>query len=817
MIEREIRAALARLENENRAVHEQLDLVLSSEGRRLILMAGHPVWTLRRAMSWLLGRKPLAAARDLWNEFRAHRISLSSIAPAPDGNGLATAPTAMQWNPELGISGEVREGLLCQGSSLFTFRTAVGPGARLRAHCALLPRAWDVYGQALEFRASVRVGSAGEQTASRVLYPSTRWSDRGWRPLTAGLPTAASGEAVVALETRASAGAGRATVPAAWGDLILEWPRSAADRRQLVRAAIRRLREWGVRGTIAYARGRRRLDDQAAAYGRWVSLHRLDDRALEDLRAEVEAFSYRPLISVITPVHDTAPDVLTACLESVRAQAYRNWEHCIADDGSTLPGTESVLRRYANDPRVRLVKLERTQHVSAASNAALSLATGEYVALLDHDDELAPETLAEVVRYLNAHPDADVIYSDEDKVDETGARCDPYFKPDWSPELFLSYMYTCHLMVVRRQLVEDIGEFRRGFEGAQDYDLLLRLMEKTGRIHHIPRILYHWRKGPASTASSGVTKPWALEAGRRALEDYARRAGLSAEVLSGPRPGMYRLRRSIRGEPHASIVIPTTGRPHGRRGDLLARCLRSLEKTAWRKLEVIVATDGELSEAAREALERLPHSLVYCAPRATFNFSRKVNEAVRQARGEHVVLFNDDLEVVSPDWLTAMLEYSQVQEVGAVGAKLVYPDGRLQHVGMLIGVCGLAAHAFHRYPGGSAGYAGSALVARNCSAVTAACLMTRRAVFDELGGLDEAFPVDYNDVDFCLRLRAAGYRIVFTPCAELIHHESASFGNRIQSAAELARMSRRWGAVLEHDPYYNPNLSKLFSDYRLQL
>jgi GT2 family glycosyltransferase len=816
MIEREIRAALARLEDENRAVHQQLDLVLSSKGRRLILTAGHPVWTLRRAMSWLLGRKPLAAARDLWKEFRAHRISLSSIAPAPDGNGSETVRTAMQWSPELGISGEVREGLLCQGSSLFTFRTAVGPGARLRAHCALLPRAWDAYDQALEFRASVRVGSAGEQAASRVLYPLWRWSDRGWRPLTVGMPAAASGEAVVALETRA-AGAGRATVPAAWGDLILEWPRSAADRRQLVRAAIRRLREWGVRGTIAYARGRRRLDDQAAAYGRWVSLHRLDDRALEELRAEVEALSYRPLISVITPVHDTAPDVLTACLESVRAQAYRSWEHCIADDGSTLPGTESVLRRYANDPRVRLVKLERTEHVSAASNAALSLATGEYVALLDHDDELAPEALAEVVRYLNAHPDADVIYSDEDKVDETGARCDPYFKPDWSPELFLSYMYTCHLMVVRRRLVEDIGEFRRGLEGAQDYDLLLRLMEKTGRIHHIPRILYHWRKGPASTASSGVTKPWALEAGRRALEDYARRAGLSAEVLSGPRPGMYRLRRSIRGEPLASIVIPTTGRPHGRRGDLLARCLRSLEKTAWHKLEVVVATDGELSDAAREALERLPHSLAYCAPRATFNFSQKVNEAVRQARGEHVVLFNDDLEVVSPDWLTAMLEYSQVQEVGAVGAKLVYPDGRLQHVGMLIGVCGLAAHAFHRYPGGSAGYAGSALVARNCSAVTAACLMTRRAVFDELGGLDEAFPVDYNDVDFCLRLRAAGYRIVFTPCAELIHHESASFGNRMQSAAELARMRRRWGAVLEHDPYYNPNLSKLFSDYRLQL
>jgi GT2 family glycosyltransferase len=373
-------------------------------------------------------------------------------------------------------------------------------------------------------------------------------------------------------------------------------------------------------------------------------------------------------------------------------------------------------------------------------------------------------------------------------------------------------------MVVRRSLVQEVGGFREGFEGAQDYDLLLRVMERTTRIHHIPRILYHWRKSATSTAAVGAAKPWALEAGQRALKDYVSRRRMSAEVLPGPYPGMYRVRRSIQNDPLVSIVIPTTGRPHAGRGDLLARSLRSLGRTAWRNIEVIVVSDnGELSTAARQALERLPHSVIDYPARHPFNFSHKVNQGVRGARGEHVVLFNDDLEVTSPEWLMALLEFSQLPDVGAVGAKLVYPDGRLQHVGMLIGVCGLAAHAFHRYPGTANGYFGNAVVARDSSAVTAACLMSRRAVFEEVGGFDEDFPIDFNDVDFCLRLRAAGYRIVFTPYAELIHHESASFGPRVQSSLELSRMRERWGAVVERDPYYNPNLSKLFSDYRLQL
>ncbi len=813
---REARAALARLEEENRAVRRQLDLVLSSKARRAIRPIAHPLWALRSAASIVREWKPIAAPRRLWRDFWAHRASLGSVAPAPSEDGLAA-----EWIPNLRIAGQKRQALVCRGETSFTFRTNVGGHAQLRTHCAVLPRFWEESRGSFEFVARVR-GIAGEtrweRSAARVLEPVKRWADRRWRPITIELPADASGDVTVTLETRSLGPAPTADAGAVWGDPALDWPRTRGERGRLLRGAVRRVRWAGLRGTLEYARGRQTVEDQAAAYRRWVEMTRLDDRSLERLRAEVEALPYRPVISIVTPVFNTPPDALTACVESVRRQAYQNWELCLADDGSTSAATSAVLQKFSDDPRVRVVTLERNANISAASNAALRVATGEFVALLDHDDELAPEALAEVVRYLKAHPEADVIYSDEDKLDESGARCDPYFKPDWSPEFFLSYMYTCHLMVVRRRAIDEAGGFRIGFEGAQDYDLLLRIMEKTSSIHHIPQILYHWRKSPASTATLGAIKPWALDAGRRALEDSVRRRHPGDEVMAGPYPGMYRVRRAINGTPLVSIVIPTTGRSHARGADLLARCLRSLQKTTWSHFEVVVAADrGDMSAAAGEALKGLRHRIVSSEPPVPFNFPHKINDAVRAGAGEHVVLFNDDLEVIAPDWLTAMLEHSQDPAVGAVGAKLLYPDGRLQHVGLLIGVCGLAAHAFHRYPGDTPGYGANAVAIRNCSAVSGACLMTRRSVFDEAGGFDEALPVDFNDVDYCLRIRAAGYRIVFTPYALLHHHESASFGQRVQSARELALMRERWGAALDSDPYYNANLSKNFSDYRLQV
>jgi GT2 family glycosyltransferase len=815
---REARAVLARLEDENRAARAELDLVLSSSARRFLAVIGHPIWGLRSAWSVFMSAQPLVVARDLWRQLRSHRVSLSSLAPVEG----ATRPDAGQdseWIPELRVAGSRREALLVRGDSSIEFRALVGPGAKLRAYCAVMPACWDVTSGGLHARVHVRSASdAGhwERTASRVFHPVHRWRDRRWRPIDVPLPHGAAGHVVVTLETHWPGGGARRA--AVWGDLALEWPRPASDRNRVVRAGIRRLRSSGVASTFDYALRRQRAEDQAAAYARWIETHEAAGAARERLEASISGLRRRPLISIIVPVHDTPPALLTACIESVRRQIYDRWELCIADDASTSEETRETLRKYSQDGRVQVVRLERHGHISAASNAALAMASGEFIALLDHDDELAPDALAEVARYVDAYPEADVIYSDEDKLDASGARCDPFFKPSWSPDLFLSYMYTCHLMVVRRELVEMIGGFRPGFEGAQDYDLMLRLMERNSRVHHIPRVLYHWRKDSGSTAAAPGAKPWAIDAGRRALEDHASRAGLEAEVLPGPTPGMYRFKRAIRGEPLVSIVVPTTGQPRAHGDDLLARCLRSLSRTTWRQFEVVVAADrGFLTPDAREALKDLKHRVVSYEPRASFNFSHKINDAARSAAGEHLVLFNDDLEVIAPDWLTAMLEFSQEAAVGAVGAKLFYPDGRLQHAGMLTGVCGLAAHAFHKHPGQSAGYFGSSLTVRNCAATTGACLMTRRAVFDQVGGLDEALPVDYNDVDYCLRIRKAGYRIVFTPYAQLYHHESASIGRRLHDSREEAIMRERWGAAISDDPYFNPNLSKHFSDYRLQL
>ncbi len=624
----------------------------------------------------------------------------------------------------------------------------------------------------------------------------------------------------VTLSTRLPIQASSEHAWALFGDPHFEWPRRAAEVRRSISTFAERIRTDGVRNSLELLRAAGITAGNAEAYLQWV-LH--NTRSKEDLAVfatEVAALPHQPLISVLVPVYNTDPRWLRACIDSVRRQAYPHWELCICDDASSAHETVTVLREYESDERIRIRYLPNNGGISTASNTALELARGDFVALLDHDDELAPDALAEVVRHVNEHPDADVIYSDEDKLDTTGARCDPCFKPDWSPEHFLSSMYTCHLMVVRRDLLEKIGGFRTGYEGAQDYDLLLRIIDKgiNARIHHIPRVLYHWRKLPQSTASAAQAKPWAIDAGRRALDDYVRRNGIEGDVLPGNAQGLYRIRRRIPGNPLVSFIIPTSGRVRhvaGEQVDLLANAISSVvRKTSYAHYEfIIVADEHELPVTTRQALEKTRHQVLRFQRSGRFNFSAKINAGAAAASGDHLLLFNDDLEATSPEWLSAMVESSQEPAIGAVGAKLVYPDGRLQHIGMVLGVAGVAAHAFHQHPGVSPGYAGSAILARNYSAVTGACLMTRRAVFEEVGGFDEQFPVDFNDVDYCLKLRRAGYRVVFTPWAQLCHHESASFGVRRQDLSALAEIRRRWADVIDHDPYLqsqpHPRLSGL--------
>jgi GT2 family glycosyltransferase len=541
------------------------------------------------------------------------------------------------------------------------------------------------------------------------------------------------------------------------------------------------------------------------------------------LAADVGRLSWRPLVSVITPVHNTPPEWLTACIDSVRAQIYPDWELCLADDASTSAETRRVLEAAAGaDSRIKVVRLHENRQVSGASNAALALATGEFIALLDHDDDLEPDALLEVVRFLNRHSECDFVYTDEDKRDAAGARCDPYFKPDWSPEQFLCFPYTNHLMVLRRSVVEAVGGFREGFEGSQDYDLALRVVERSDRVGHVPKVLYHWRQAPRSAAVDSAAKPWAIEAARRAIVDHLARTGNDADVLDGARPGFFRVKHRLRARPLVSIVMPTAdGRRtvRGREVRLAAQALRSIRSsTTYSDYEVVLVEHAALNPLSGETLDALaavPHRRVPYGDTGPFSFSRAVNLGAAAAAGDQIVLFNDDLEVITPDWIEALLEYAQADRIGAVGPKLLLPDGRLQHIGIVLGVCGTAAHAFHQAPGGTPGYFGSALGPRNYSAVTGACLMTRRALFEGMGGFDEGLASDFNDVDYCLRLGRAGYRTVFTPYAELYHHESSSYGRRAWNAAERARVQEKWPEAFEQDPFYNPNLTRDFPDYRL--
>jgi GT2 family glycosyltransferase len=548
----------------------------------------------------------------------------------------------------------------------------------------------------------------------------------------------------------------------------------------------------------------------------------LNPETTADLAAEIRGWLSKPIISVITPVYNVKADFLRQCIESVRSQYYPFWELCLCDDGSTLPETIEALESYqGTDSRIKIVRLERNQGIAIASNRAAEFSTGEYLAMLDNDDELAPDALYEVAKAIHANPDIDLLYTDEDKIDEHGELVDDYFKPGWSPEHLLSVMYMLHLLVVRKDLFFSVGRFRPEFSGAQDYDLVLRLSTEALTIHHVPRTLYHWRKAEGSAADLVFAKPEALDAGGRALQDYIRRNGIDATVEDGLLEGTFRVRHRIQDQPLASLCIMASNNRATITGrgniDLLENFVKSIAaETDYPNYEIVIVDDGNLSESTRRALSGIPYRLEsFTLPNKPFNFAKKANFAFRQARGRHIVLLNDDMEVISPGWLTAMIEYAQQEEIGVVSARLIRPGQRSQQVRTVSGVNKGAARAFHEYPSEAIGYNAYTHLIRNYSAVTAACMATRMDVIEKAGGFDERFTTDFNDVDFCLRVIQKGYRVVYTPFAELYHFEGTSIKRKVQDPAEVALFTSRWAEEIRNDPYYNPNLTRVGEDFSM--
>jgi GT2 family glycosyltransferase len=585
---------------------------------------------------------------------------------------------------------------------------------------------------------------------------------------------------------------------------------SPARKRALVLWLHRRA-PWLTRNTLSYQLYQKTREiRQPSANSNAVP--RMDSARAATI---IKALSSRPLISIVMPVYNVERRWLLLAVESVRRQFYPHWELCIADDASINSDTRAALREIValGDKRIRMVKLKKNVGIASCSNAALRLASGEYIGLLDNDDELTRDALLEVAQRIVAEQ-PDVIYSDEDKLEENGAHVEVHCKPDYNPDYFFSINYVCHFAVIRRAHLTSIGDFRDGFDGAQDYDLLLRATEQSDRISHIPKVLYHWRKIEGSTASTSTAKPRTTEAGKNALIESMQRRGIACDVELGPYPNTFRVRRTILGNPLVSILIPFREQPR-----LLDACVSSiLEKTRYRNFEILCIDNGSIEPATLATIGSLQQRdprvrvLRYDVP---FNYSAINNFGVTHARGEHILLLNNDTEVISEEWLDSMLEHSQRPEVGVVGARLLYEDGTIQHAGVLVGPGGVAGHAHLFLPGDHPGYFARAQLVQNLSAVTFACAMTRRNVFEQLGGLNEnELKIAFNDVDYCLRVREAGHLIVYTPYALLHHYESKSRGyedtpeKQARFSNEVRYMQKRHAAILERgDPYYNPHLS----------
>lgn len=550
----------------------------------------------------------------------------------------------------------------------------------------------------------------------------------------------------------------------------------------------------------------------------------LDESRIQAANAQLAALSSRPLVSLLLPTYNTPERWLRLCIESVQKQHYPNWELCIADDASTDSRVREIIEEYARtDQRIKYVFRPVNGHISEASNSALSLATGHYSALLDHDDELHPFALLECVDAFQKNPQWRMLFTDEDKIDVEGKRSDPYFKSDWNPDLFLSQNCVCHLTIYETGLVSSIGGFRKGFEGAQDWDLTLRVTQhlSNSQIGHVAKVLYHWRMIEGSTAMAPGEKSYAHLAAMRAIEEHLLRIDGGARVHEMPGySGYFRIEYPLpEPPPLVSLLIPTRDRI-----DLLKQCIDSIiEKTDYPNFEVIVIDNDSQEQESKEYFDNVqsdPRVRVVHYPQP-FNYSAINNFGAQHARGSVFGLLNNDIEVISRSWLNEMVGHALRPEIGVVGAMLYYPNDRIQHAGVILGIGGVAGHCYVGMERGWPGDKHRGGLAQSLSAVTAACAIVRKSVFEQVNGLDEKLEVAFNDVDFCLRVRREGYRNLWTPFAELYHHESASRGYET-TPSKIARFKReeslmkeRWGESLRNDPYYNVNLSLTSAPFTL--
>ena len=583
-----------------------------------------------------------------------------------------------------------------------------------------------------------------------------------------------------------------------------------------IKKGILYLRHYGPKEFWVKLTERFQADD--VDYEQWYENHKALPEELE--KQKNEKWKRKPLISIVVPVYNTPQVFLRQMIESVQNQSYSEWELCIGNASPENKEMKKILEEYKNDARIKEVEIPENKGISQNTNRAMEIASGEWIGLLDHDDLLAPNALYEIAKAVNEHPDAEVIYTDEDKVTtDLKEHFQPHLKPDFNLDLLRSNNYICHFFVASRDLIKRVGGFRPEFNGAQDYDLILRCTEQAKQIVHIPKILYHWRVHKASTADNPASKMYAFDAGKRAIEEHLVRCRTKGTVQHTKDLGFYRVKYEVCGEPLVSIIIPNKDQ-----SEALKKCLDSIrEKTSYRNYEIIIVENNSEEPETFAFYKKIAGEKIKIVTwEGKFNYSAINNFGVRHARGDYLLLLNNDVEIINGDWLTEMLSHCQRKEVGIVGAKLYYPDNTIQHAGIIIGIGGVAGSVFVGLPRAFSGYLHKASIQLDLSAVTAACMLVKRSVFEQVGGLEEKLKVAFNDVDFCLRVREKGYLVVYDPYAELYHYESKTRGaedtkekiRRFQT--EIEYMRSHWiGLLKKGDPYYNCNLSLTKWDYSL--